>query len=782
MQDDTTDTATRPNASVQTSKAEATPEQVGALARAVCGGAGKLAARAVRVVRSALDSHGKDAPACFPNTAYHLPIIFAMTGIPISKLGDVGPVMDRVKELLPSTDDGGAGRGRPATAAVARALPQGGHGGPPLHDSHDGELSPNELLNAGMAALYAAEIIEACKYVTGPNPVDGIWLGAADDVLLRERGIEFVDGSAPGFAAVVGAARDGAMAVAIARQLQEKGIYTGMVGGARETSLAEQLEAEGVQMGWQTRLVPFGPEVTAAAYAVGFAARAALSFGAVRPGDSERLLKYCRSRVPAFIVALGPINEEAAAMAAGALNFGFPVIADSPLPAVTLQGICPYEAMVGPVECEQIVARAIEVRGLKIKVARVPIPVAYSPAFEGERIRKEEMHCEFGGKRSTGFEFVATRSMADVEDGRVEVIGPEITDVREGDALPLAIWVEVAGRRMQADFEPILERQIHRFLNAAQGLFHMGQRDMIWLRIGKDARRAGVTFRDIGVILHAKLHDEYSAIFDKVQVRIHTNAEQVQGLLAEARDAFAERDRRLAGMTDESVDTFYSCTLCQSFAPNHVCIITPERPGLCGAYGWLDGRAAHEITPAGPNQPVGKRTVIDARLGQWREVNEFIYEKSNRSIRQFSAYSIINDPMTSCGCFEAISAVLPMANGIMIVDRDFTGMTPCGMKFSTLAGTVGGGNQTPGFMGHSRRYIVSRKFISGDGGIGRIVWMPRRLKDELRDELAARAREQGLDEEFVDKIADETIAETEEAVAEYCAEVAHPAMGMGPMF
>ncbi|HUU68912.1 MAG TPA: acetyl-CoA decarbonylase/synthase complex subunit alpha/beta [Planctomycetota bacterium] len=753
MQDDATDTAARPDTAVQNDGMDATVEQVAALGRAVCGGAGKLVLRAERAVRAALDSHGKDAPACFPNTAYHLPIIFAMTGIQIAKLADIAPALDRAKEMLPASPDAG-----------------------------NCEPSVDELPNAGLAALYAAEIIEACKYVTGPNPADGIWLGAADDVLLRERGIEFVEGSAPGFAAVVGAAPDGTAAVAIARQLQEKGIYTAMVGGSAGTSLAEQLDAEGVQMGWQTRLVPFGREITAAAYAVGFAARAALSFGAVQPGDSERLLKYCRSRVPAFVVALGKIDEEAAAIAAGALNFGFPVIADSPLPTVTLPGICPYEAMVGPVECGQIVARAIEVRGLKIKVARVPIPVPYSPAFEGERIRKEEMHCEFGGRRRPAFEFVTTRSMTDVEDGRIEVIGAEIADVREGDALPLAIWVEVAGRKMQADFEPILERQIHRFLNAAQGLFHMGQRDMIWVRIGREARRAGVTFRDIGVILHAKLHDEYSAIFDKVQVKICTTAEQVQGLLEQAREAFAERDRRLAGMTDESVDTFYSCTLCQSFAPNHVCIITPERPGLCGAYSWLDGRAAHEITPTGPNQPVSKRTVIDARLGQWREVNEFIYEKSNRSILRFSAYSIINDPMTSCGCFEAISAVLPMTNGIMIVDRDFTGMTPCGMKFSTLAGMVGGGNQTPGFMGHSRRYIVSRKFISGDGGIGRIVWMPRQLKEGLREELAARAREQGLGGEFVDKIADETIAETEEAVAEHCGAVGHPAMGMETLF
>jgi len=252
-------------------------------------------------------------------------------------------------------------------------------------------------------------------------------------------------------------------------------------------------------------------------------------------------------------------------------------------------------------------------------------------------------------------------------------------------------------------------------------------------------------------------------------------------VLAEARAAYAERDARMAGMTDESVDVFYSCSLCQSFAPNHICIITPEHPGLCGAYNWLDGRAAYEIVPTGPNQPVPKQNATDERLGQWESVNRFVFEKSNQKLERFSAYSMMVDPMTSCGCFECISAVLPMTNGIMIVDRDHPDMTPCGMKFSTLAGSVGGGNQTPGFLGHSKMYISSRKFISADGGFKRIVWMPKKLKETVRERLNARAAEEGI-ENFVDMIADETVGTTEEQVMEHLAKVGHPATTMDPMF
>jgi len=209
-------------------------------------------------------------------------------------------------------------------------------------------------------------------------------------------------------------------------------------------------------------------------------------------------------------------------------------------------------------------------------------------------------------------------------------------------------------------------------------------------------------------------------------------------------------------------------------------VITPERSGLCGAYNWLDGRAAFEIKPAGPNQPIRKGAAVDERLGQWENVNAFVHEKSNRKLDRFSAYSMMIDPMTSCGCFEAISAMLPMTNGIMIVDRDFPDMTPCGMKFSTLAGSVGGGNQTPGFVGHSKHYVSSRKYISGDGGFRRIVWMPKRLKEEVRERLERLAKAEGL-EGFVDRIADETVAQTEEQVLEFITKAEHPAVAMEPM-
>jgi len=385
------------------------------------------------------------------------------------------------------------------------------------------------------------------------------------------------------------------------------------------------------------------------------------------------------------------------------------------------------------------------------------------------------------GQTQPGFEYLTTKELDEVEDGKIEVIGPEIDEVEEGSKIPLTIWVEVAGREMQPDFEPIMERYIHDFVNCANGIFHMGQRDINWVRISKEAKAKGFKFKHFGSILHAKLHGEFGNIFDKVQIKVYTREKEILELIDTARKVYLERDARIADLTDEAVDTFYSCALCQSFAPNHVCIITPERSGLCGSYNWLDGKAAHRINPTGPNQPVKKGNVIDAVKGQWQDVNEFVYSNSHKNLEFFNAYSIIEHPMTSCGCFECISCVLPSTNGVMIVYRDHAGMTPVGMKFSTLAGTVGGGVQTPGFIGHSKQYIGSDKFISAEGGIQRIVWMNKELKEEMKPILQELGKQSGI-EDFVDMIADETVAVTEEEVLEYITKKNHPALSMPPLF
>ncbi len=721
-----------------------------------------IVSKAEGKLKRAIDKYGPKQEIGFPNTAYYLPVIYSLMGMKVETLADAEPVMKRCRALLPPH--------------VKK-------------DCHTPYLGP--LLDAGIAAIFAEEISEAIKYVEEPDfyqpsvedpDIENgkIWLGAADDAIMRKRGVEFVDGTAPGFAAIVGAAPNPEIAKDIVEEYQKKNLYIFLAANQNGTTVAEQLIEAGVQIGWGTRIVPFGPDISAAVFAVGFANRAGLSFGGIEPGDYKRMLAYQKDRIFAFVNALGDVNAEWAANAAGAINWGFPTIADTDIPEVLPWGVCTYEHVVPEVPHDQIVARSIEVRGLKVTVTEIDIPLTYGPAFEGERVRKDDLYLEMGGGKSQMTELLRIADMGAIEDGKVIVKGPDVKDIKKGDTLPLGVFVQVAGREMEEDFEPILERQIHHLINYAQGIMHIGQRDIAWVRVGDGAIEKGFSLKDIGTILHAKLHQDFGRIFDKLQVTLMTKQKDVDELTKTAKEVYAARDDRIEGMTDETTDTYYSCTLCQSFAPTHVCTISPERTGLCGAYNWMDCKASYEINPTGPNQPVPKGEVLDEKFGQFKGVNEFIFKASRGKIDHYNFYSIVNDPMTTCGCCECIAAILPSCNGVMTVDRDYIEMTPCGMKFSTLAGTVGGGLSSPGFVGHSKYNVCQRKFILGDGGFFRMVWMPKHLKEEIKERIIARSTELG-DPDFYDKIADETVGTTEEEILPWLQDKKHPALEMESM-
>ncbi|HNI42836.1 MAG TPA: CO dehydrogenase/CO-methylating acetyl-CoA synthase complex subunit beta, partial [Methanoregulaceae archaeon] len=322
--------------------------------------------------------------------------------------------------------------------------------------------------------------------------------------------------------------------------------------------------------------------------------------------------------------------------------------------------------------------------------------------------------------------------------------------------------------------------RIHNFVNYGEGSWHVAQRDLIWVRLSKEAVARGVRIKDLGTLLAAKFRMDFPDLLDAVQVTLITDEKTVLAERANAGKVYQERDDRILGMRDTDVDCFYSCTLCQTFAPNHVCIITPERPALCGAITWLDGKIAHEISPAGANQPVEKGRIIDMERGEFEGVNRFVKKASHGEVDRCSLYSIMEYPMTCCGCFECIAVMLPEVNGFMVVNREYKGMTPSGMTFSTLAGTIGGGAQTPGFAGISKGYILSDRFLQAEGGIERLVWMPEILKQELKGRLLEYLKKRG-NETFFNKIADETRAEAIEDLATFLASVDHPALAMKPL-
>ena len=751
-------------------------------------GAQALVKEAELMLDKALNEKGPETPVSFPNTAYYLPVILGMTGKSIENLSHLKPVVDLAKKLL-----------HPIPA--------------------DRKWTPylGETLDSGMATLLAAETIEAVRYIYGlqPEPLPGFTLaggtsftspnnghggngleghlnGPIDDIQLRSWGIQLVDGRMPGFAAIVGAAKSNEVAVKIVRELQQRNILCFLSGNVNGRSIIHQLIEEGVELGYDTYTVPFGTDTISAIYALGFATRSALTFGGLKSGQARDILLYNRERVFAFVLALGEVDDLKYAAAAGAINYGFPVIADTVIPEILPTGVTKYEHVVSmpfnEIEgandlerAERLVQKCVEVRGVKIKLTEVPVPVPYGSAFEGEVVRKTDMRVEFGGKYSRCFEYLRMASLDEVVDGKIEVIGPDFSNQPPQGSMDMGIVAQVAGRQMQEDFEPVLERQIHYFVNGASGIQHIGQRDIAWVRISNAAAEKGFKLEDFGKILHARYHADFGAIVDKVQITIFTDPEKLTEWLSKARSAYDYRNKRLADLTDDRVEEFYSCTLCQSFAPNHVCVVSPQRLGLCGAYNWLDCKASYSINPTGPNQPIKLGKIIDPKKGYWSGTNDYAKIGSHGVVEEVSMYSIMENPMTACGCFECIVMLIPEANGVMVVSREDPSMTPAGMTFSTLAGIAGGGLQTPGVMGVGKFYLLSPKFISADGGFKRVVWMSSILKQTMEDELKSIAQRDG-DPNFLDKIADERNVTTVDGLLAWLEEHGHPALTMEPMF
>ena len=689
-----------------------------------------------QAVEEAIAQHGADKAVEFPHTAYCLPCYYAVTGVKVKTLGEMKEALGVIKSLMTR------------------------------------EHQLDDALMSGVATALCAEFIEVLKYLDGAEPYSEPYYGHLPDSIIRELGVPLVTGDIPGVAVIIGSAPTAQEGVDLVKSYQAQGILVTLVGG-----IIDQAQELGLKMGYNVRIVPLGKDITSVIHVVSVALRAALIFGNVTPGDAAALIKYTSERVPAFVNVFKPIDDVILAAGAGAIKLGFPVISNEDENITEVPGaliVCPNVADFNKV--------SLEARNIKIKITNIDIPVAFASAFEGEIIRRKDMQVEFDGSRVDCAELVQTRSMDEVEDHKITVVGPDVDEMELGSKNPIAYVVEVAGKRMQPDFEPVIERKFHNYINCIEGVYHTGQRDMQRIRIGKEAYNAGFRIRHIGEVLYTQVKNEFEAVVDKCQVTVYTDPAECTRIRHEvAIPVFDKRDARLENLTDETVDVYYSCILCQAFSPSHVCVVTPERLGLCGAVSWLDAKATNELDPNGPCQIITKERPIDENLGSYEDVDEAVQKFSQGALEHVTLYSIMQDPMTSCGCFECICGIEPFSNGVVIANREYAGMTPLGMTFSEMASMTGGGVQTPGFMGHGKHFISSKKFMKAEGGIERIVWMPKELKETVAERLNKTAKElYGIDN-FTDMIGDETNTTDPEELVAFLTEHNHPALSMDPM-
>lgn len=394
------------------------------------------------------------------------------------------------------------------------------------------------------------------------------------------------------------------------------------------------------------------------------------------------------------------------------------------------------------------------------------IPVDVGVVYEGERIRKKDMYVELGGpKVQYKFELFRIRDMDRVEDEKITIMGLDIKDMEQGKSYPFGILIEAAGPELEELFEGVMERRIHEYCNYIQGFMHLNQRYDIWCRLSKRSFDKGFnTLKLLGKVLIRLFKSEFPMI-KKIQVTFITDQNKIIDYYNEALKIYEARDARVRGMRDEEVDVFYGCTLCQSFAPTHCCIITPERYANCGAISWLDGRAAVAIDPKGPIFEIPKGDCLDPVKGEYSGANEALAKKTFGAVNKVWLYTAFGYPHTSCGCFEAAAFYIPEVDGFGIVHRGFKGVAVNGLTFGQIADSTAGGRQVDGFHGLSIEYMRSKKFLQADGGWSRIVWLPSELKERVKD---------AIPQELFDKIATEKEVENIDELRKFLEEKGHP--------
>jgi len=394
------------------------------------------------------------------------------------------------------------------------------------------------------------------------------------------------------------------------------------------------------------------------------------------------------------------------------------------------------------------------------------IPVDVGVIYEGERIRRQDMQVELGGPNiETKFELVRAKSLKEVEDNKITIIGPDIKDAKEGSSLPFGIYIKVAGKQIEEGLEGVVERRIHEYCNFIEGFMHLNQRYDIWLRLSKKSFQKGLnSFEHIGKVLQRLFKSELP-IIEKIEITFITDPERVREPWKEALKIYEARDAKARGMKDEEADKFYGCTLCQSFAPTHVCVITPQRYSNCGSISWFDGRASARVDPKGPVFEIEKGELLDPIKGEYSGVDEAVKKKSLGEINKVWLYTAFGYPHTSCGCFEAAAFYIPEVDGFGLVHRGFKEATVNGLPFSTIADSTAGGRQVDGFHGISVEYMRSPKFLQTDGGWNRVVWIPASIKERVKDFLP---------KELGDKIATENEAKTIEDLKTFLKDRGHP--------
>ena len=457
-------------------------------------------------------------------------------------------------------------------------------------------------------------------------------------------------------------------------------------------------------------------------------ARYAFVYGSAPVGDAHAVAHFVEDHTPGLLVCHGMMSSFDMTLALMAMKMGVPAVVpeDFPFPfGKTLR-------IHGQAEMAEAVVAFPNIRRL-ISLPEIP----GFPEYADPEHRKEEIEPEIVWGNTPQSFYVVAKGI--VKDSKVEVRGKP-----SGQDCPMGIIVTVDAEPMDAFDRRYIERRIADSVAMIKGAGFEYEEGCLAV---KQADGAGVLPKQVGEVLLAAVQHYFPKITG-VRVDVMFDEPELSGLKPEIEAQIEARSGEAASATEETLEHFHSCVGCSQFAPDHVCILTPERPPMCGRpyeliktgalYGYDDMSNIHHSAMYRELNSFGvfaKGECLDPLSGEWSGANQQIAALSQGRTDRIFLHSLDDFPHTGCGCFTLIifRTAQPQA-GIGIIARGEEGRTPDGRTWEDLYYNQTG-KQTPGSTGATAAYLRSRKFLQAHGGWKGVVWVSPKVAALMGNDL-----------------------------------------------
>jgi hypothetical protein len=481
---------------------------------------------------------------------------------------------------------------------------------------------------------------------------------------------------------------------------------------------------------WRFRLLS-GADPLAGLYALlNAVVRYGFVYGRIAPGDSHALGHFVEAFCPVVLVCRGELSDLDATLSLAAMKLGVPALVppDYPFALGRQVRVDALDELVESLVLFPNVHRLLDLPG-----------VPSWPDYAAEGYAKETFEpAETWGDTPESYYIL--------RKGAVDAGGVVVRGEPQG---PMGVVLTVDAEPLDALDRAHIEMRAVRGVSMARGTMarlHEGR-----LIVNLHAESA-INPGRIGEMLITALRREFPRI-ERVRAEVTLERERLRIEAPAVRAELAARREEAAAATEESVAQFMTCVGCSPFAPDHVCVLTPERPPQCGRlYGQIKTGALynyddtsnihHRVLHSGINSfgVCDKGEAIDATAGEWSGVNQTVSRLSGGRTTRVQLHALDEAPHTGCSCFRLIlfQTDLPRP-GIGIMARGYTGSAPDGRTWQDLHYALTG-KQTPGMAGASPNYLRSARFLAAHGGWENVVWVSPKVAAWMGDSLPTGVR------------------------------------------